>query len=149
MKVNIRCFFLISTDYQDMFSVSVLFAFQTFFKNDVTCLTGLITLVDPSCFNSVTNKLEEEINVQIFQWNRNSFKVNVNSEDIGRYISWHESDVSSWFTTCDFKVWSNCTFRNLTNSRRWMIWSDPAPVSSSRISCCCLQEWHWNDCGVK
>ena len=46
-------------DYQDMFSVSVMFASQTFFKKDVTCLTGLITLVDPSWFNSNKTSLEE------------------------------------------------------------------------------------------
>ena len=35
---------------RDLFWVSVLFAFQTLFGNDVTCLTGLFALIDPSCY---------------------------------------------------------------------------------------------------
>ena len=37
--------------HQDWHCVSVLFAFQTLFRNDVTCLTGLIALIDPSLFS--------------------------------------------------------------------------------------------------
>ena len=48
--------FFPSLRLHDMFCVSVLFAFQTLFGNDVTCLTGLIALVDPGCYRKL-NKL--------------------------------------------------------------------------------------------
>ena len=45
--------FIMDQCHQDLHCVSVLFAFQTLFRNDVTCLTGLIALIDPSCFSAI------------------------------------------------------------------------------------------------
>ena len=42
--------------HQDVHCVSVLFAFQTLFRNDVTCLTGLIALIDPRCFGAIRDE---------------------------------------------------------------------------------------------
>ena len=54
--------FLHSHWRDDLHSVSVLFAFQTLFGNYVTCLTGLIAIVDPGCFGSIlTPRLIEEL----------------------------------------------------------------------------------------
>ena len=57
---------------QDVPRVSVPHAFQTLFGNDGTCLTGLILLINPSCFK-INNFIHQDLLIADIKCPRNSF----------------------------------------------------------------------------
>ena len=131
---------------------SVLFAFQKLFRNDVTYLTGLIALIDPSCFSAIGDmdfnmrNVDNILSIALQKWNY------VHGKLKGFQTIYFMSRVSRVFLVYYLRLQSLIQLhfpkRDILSALNDLKHANVG-LTSLKISCCYLLWRHWIDCSIE